>query len=68
MAKQELYYDPVRRDKKLYCDPGICDCCMYIGQGDFLCTRENEDGDGFPVYVQEAWNPTRHFWWCKGEH
>ena len=27
------------RPKRL-CDPGVCDCCQYIGEGDFLCDKQ----------------------------
>ena len=27
---------------KKFCDPGVCDCCQYIGEGDFLCDKHME--------------------------
>ena len=29
-------------EPKKFCDPGICDCCQYIGEGDFLCDKHME--------------------------
>ncbi len=27
---------------KKFCDPGVCDCCQYIGEGEFLCHKHME--------------------------
>jgi len=41
-------------EKPLFCDPGMCDSCQYIGEGDFMCDcREGE-----PVLVVEDWQAT----------
>ena len=34
------------------CDPGMCDNCVYIGEGDFICDK----GAGEPVIVVEDWH------------
>lgn len=39
------------------CDPGICDCCQYIGEGDFLC-------DKYLEVVVEDWEATENFQMC----
>lgn len=44
--------------KPRYCDPGICDCCQYIGDGDFLCDKHQE-------IVVSDWEPTEDFLICK---
>ena len=28
---------------KRFCDPGVCDCCQYIGEGDFLCDTSSRN-------------------------
>lgn len=39
------------------CDPGTCDCCQYIGEGDFLC-------DKYLEVVVEDWEPNENFLMC----
>lgn len=41
-------------EKPLFCDPGMCDSCQYIGEGDFICACR-DDG---PVLVVEDWQST----------
>lgn len=45
-----------RRSVKL-CDPGVCDCCQYLGEGDFLCDKHME-------IVVADWKPTENFMTC----
>ena len=40
------------------CDPGVCDCCQYIGDGDFLCDKHTE-------IVIADWTPTENFLICE---
>lgn len=47
-----------RRDDRI-CDPDSCDCCLYIGEGDFLC-------DNHQVIVISDWEPTEDYLTCKG--
>lgn len=47
------------KPKKL-CNPGVCDCCQYIGEGDFLCDRHMET-------VLSDWKPTENYLMCKKE-
>lgn len=48
MKKRKKYQ---HRDKPWMCDPGMCDHCVYIGEGDFIC-------DKGPV--------SRSSWWRTG--
>ena len=41
-------------EKPLFCDPGMCDSCQYIGDGDFICDAHPEG----PVMVVEDWQTT----------
>lgn len=40
------------------CDPGFCESCQYIGEGDFLCDRYTE-------IVIADWMPTENFLLCE---
>ena len=44
---------------KRFCDPGVCDCCQYIGEGDFLCDKHME-------IVVSDWEPTEKYLMCHG--
>ncbi len=44
-----------------FCDPNVCDCCQYIGEGDFFCDKHME-------IVVEDWAPNEHYLMCAGEH
>lgn len=44
--------------KPRFCDPAACDCCQYIGEGDFLCDRYME-------IVVSDWEPTEDYMICK---
>ena len=44
---------------KKFCDPGVCDCCQYIGEGDFLCDKHME-------IVVSDWEPTEKYLMCHG--
>ena len=48
-----------KKHKELFCDPSMCDDCVYIGEGDFLCDRHQ-------VIVVSDWEPTEDFLMCKG--
>ena len=47
-----------KKPKKI-CDPAMCDDCVYIGEGDFLCDRHR-------VIVVSDWVPTEDFLVCAG--
>ena len=40
----------------------ICDHCMYIGEGDFVC---DDHPDGEFVLVMSDWEPTELFMHCE---
>ena len=46
------------------CDPAMCDHCLYIGDGDFICDILG-DGPGLTMSVVESWEPTEKFLHCK---
>lgn len=50
----------VKPKKKRFCDPGICEHCIYICGGDFVCDKKAE-----PVLVIEEGEPTEDFMWCN---
>lgn len=43
-----------------FCDPGVCDCCQYIGEGDFLCDKHME-------IVVSDWEPTENHLMCQAQ-
>lgn len=49
------------RKKRVFCDPAVCDHCMYICEGDFICDKEAE-----AVIVVSDWEPTEDYLWCQG--
>ena len=48
----------VKSKLALMCDPGVCDECLYIGEGDFLCDRHQE-------IVVSDWTPTEEYLMCQ---
>lgn len=38
----------------VFCNPDVCPCCQYIGEGDSWCDETGE-------IVLEDWTPTEHF-------
>ena len=49
-----------RPKSKKFCDPGVCDCCQYIGEGDFLCDEHME-------IVVSDWRPTVNYLMCQAK-
>lgn len=47
-------------------DPNLCDHCMYLGDGDFVCDLHGL-GPEETVFVMEDWEPTDHFLQCRHE-
>ena len=43
---------------KKFCDPGVCDYCQYIGEGDLLCDKHME-------IVFSDWMPTENYLMCQ---
>ena len=56
MRRKKKTYNPNRKVR--FCDPGACDECVYIGDGDFLCDRNQ-------TIVVADWQPTRDYMACK---
>lgn len=54
--KQKMLEDPDRKHR--FCDPGACHCCVYLGDGDFLCDEHLE-------IVVSDWEPTEEYMICK---
>lgn len=52
----------VRRKPVLICDPGVCDHCLYIGEGDFIC--DDFPGEAY-VAVMTDWEPTEKYLHCR---
>ena len=52
-----------RRKNQKTCDPALCDHCMYIGEGDFIC--DLRIGPGLLDIVIEGWQPTEDFLRCR---
>lgn len=40
------------------CDPGMCDECLYIGEGDFLCDKHQ-------TIVVSDWEATTDYLICE---
>lgn len=57
--RKKKKYDPDRKQR--FCDPGMCDNCTYLGEGDFLCDKHQ-------VIVVEDWTPTEDYMKCKSVH
>ena len=49
---------PAAQKPTRFCDPAACDCCQYIGDGDFMCDKHME-------IVVSDWEPTENFMICK---
>lgn len=50
-----------RSASRKFCDPGVCDYCQYIGEGDFLCDKHME-------IVVSDWTPTESYLMCQAQH
>jgi len=44
------------------CAPEECDECIYIGEGDFVCCKDNRN-----TTVLEDFIPTVDYMWCRRE-
>ena len=52
MGKRKKHRHPVPKT----CDPNLCDHCMYLGEGDFVCDLHGL-GPEETVFVMEDWEP-----------
>lgn len=43
-----------------FCDPSVCDECIYIGEGEFIC-------DKLQKIVVANWQPTNMYLKCKSK-
>lgn len=50
---------PKKKNTFIFCDPAVCDHCVYIGEGDFFCDKSPET-----VFVMSDWDVTDDFMWC----
>lgn len=48
-----------KTQKHRICDPAVCDECLYICEGDFLCEKHQQ------IVVSE-WEPTEYYMMCGG--
>ena len=48
----------MKNKKKIYCEPSVCDNCIYIGEGDFVCEELQE-------IVVSDWQPTDEYIGCE---
>ena len=48
-------------EPKKFCDPSVCDCCQYVGEGDFLCDKHME-------IVVSDWEQTENYLMCEGSN
>ena len=64
MKKEALTYEQTQKNRRRAalktCDPNLCDHCMYLGDGDFVCDLHGL-GPEETVFVMEEWEPTEHF-------
>ena len=48
----------MKNKKAIFCDPGMCEECRYIGDGDFFCDKLQE-------IVISDWQPTDDYLGCR---
>ena len=61
MKKNRDYGDRKQR----MCDPGMCDNCVYLGEGDFGCDNTKVSKGGEMVIVVSDWENTKDYMACK---
>ena len=66
MAKKKKQRLIMRPSLPKICDPNLCDHCMYLGEGDFVCDLHGL-GPEETVFVMEDWEPTERFLQCRKE-
>lgn len=49
---------PTSGTRRKFCDPTMCDECLYIGVGDFICGRNQK-------IVVADWQPTEDYQCCR---
>lgn len=53
------------KEKPRMCDPGMCDHCQYMGEGDFICDNNAGASDGMLALVVVDWEPTEYYKRCR---
>ena len=53
------------QEKPRICDPGMCDHCTYVGEGDFICDHPAVCGKNPAAFVVEDWKPNVNYLKCK---
>lgn len=61
--KHKRKYQKEAREKPRTCDPYMCERCVDLGGGDFLCTFDPEKPEG--IIVCKNWESTKERQWCK---
>ncbi len=51
--------------QKHICDPGMCDHCIYIGEGDFLCDKFHDEKGNPAILVMAGWERTENYQKCR---
>ena len=62
-ARRARNWKPPKVKRK--CDPGLCDHCIYIGDGDFICDRYPDENGNPAILVVENWMPNANYLKCK---
>ena len=47
-----------KKKAEKFCDPAVCDECVYLGDGDFICWKQDE-------IVVADWEPTKKYLMCN---
>lgn len=55
----------VYQEKPRMCDPGMCDHCTYVGDGNFICDNPLVRGKYPAIFVVENWQPNENSMKCK---
>lgn len=48
----------IKKKSEKFCDPAVCNECDYLGDGDFICWKQDE-------IVVTDWEPTEYFLMCN---
>lgn len=48
----------IKKKSEKFCDPAVCNECDYLGDGDFICWKQDE-------IVVTDWEPTENFLMCN---
>lgn len=62
-ARRARHYRPPKKNRM--CDPGVCNHCIYIGEGDFICDRYHDEKGNPAILVVSDWQPTENNLKCR---